>query len=246
MSLSTEFLGIAASISFRGGATIGSACVSAYFEGNDFDVVYGWGSNSNAFPILQSTALTAAKITNLYAFRNLSTGVMAGGTFGYAGNGDVTIARKTYNSADYTGGFEVTDRISVKHVFANTATYSMTIDEDLVRLFGKSSILYTVHGSGTNGNPTGIITFGGVNGSSLVIDGADYNRPIQVSIVRTSANTLNAKVINSTFRSKGTTAQRPASATDGALYLDTTLVATNGKPIFKSGAVWVDSLGAVV
>jgi hypothetical protein len=40
----------------------------------------------------------------------------------------------------------------------------------------------------------------------------------------------------------GTTAQRPASATTGRPYVDTTL----GKPIWKIGANWVDATGATV
>lgn len=45
---------------------------------------------------------------------------------------------------------------------------------------------------------------------------------------------------------KGTTAQRPAlPATAVGLYFDTTLAA-NGKPIFWTGALWVDSAGAAV
>lgn len=246
ISLSTEFLGIAISTTFRGGATLGSAIMSAYFEGNTYDIAYGWNSTTSPLDIQQTTNLVASKIVNLYSFRNLGTSLMTEGIYGLIGYGELTINGKKYNSSDYTGGLDVTDRIPVKQLFANTATYAMTVNEDLSRMFGKSSMIYVIHGSGSGGNPTGTITFSNVNGSSLVINGADYSRPIQVSIVRTAANTLSAKVINSAFLAKGTTAQRPASASDGAVYLDTTLAATNGKPIFKSGSVWVDSTGAVV
>jgi hypothetical protein len=44
------------------------------------------------------------------------------------------------------------------------------------------------------------------------------------------------------FTTTGTTAQRPASATTGKPYVDTTL----GKPIWKLGANWIDATGAVV
>lgn len=46
----------------------------------------------------------------------------------------------------------------------------------------------------------------------------------------------------------GTTAQRPKRMYAGQLYLDTTLVATIGKPIWASADLnsWIDSSGAVV
>ena len=44
---------------------------------------------------------------------------------------------------------------------------------------------------------------------------------------------------------KGTTLNRPASAVVGLLYFDTTL-ATEGKPIWFTGTVWVDSTGTIV
>jgi hypothetical protein len=47
---------------------------------------------------------------------------------------------------------------------------------------------------------------------------------------------------------KGTTAARPASLVTsdaGYLYFDTTL-ATDGKPIWWTGAAWVDSAGTIV
>lgn len=48
---------------------------------------------------------------------------------------------------------------------------------------------------------------------------------------------------------KGTTANRPTGlgvADAGLVYLDTTLVPTNGKPITWNGTAWVDSTGATV
>lgn len=48
------------------------------------------------------------------------------------------------------------------------------------------------------------------------------------------------------FAGKGATADRPVlSDTMTAIYFDTTL-ATEGQPVFWTGAQWVDSLGAVV
>lgn len=44
---------------------------------------------------------------------------------------------------------------------------------------------------------------------------------------------------------KGTTANRPGFPTQGQMYLDTTLDA-DGKPIWYTGAAWVDATGAVV
>jgi len=61
-----------------------------------------------------------------------------------------------------------------------------------------------------------------------------------------TAGTPGTWIAGGWFNAKGTTAQRPTpGALDRVTYLDTTLAA-NGKPIWWTGTLWVDALGAAV
>ena len=237
---------------------MGGTYLGTYFEINEFDIVKTNVNPDNAL-IINPIALNLSKCHVLAPIdatsRKPSPTLQSAFNITY---GDKTLRSKRLQI--YTGGTPNTT-LTLKlgeepiKIRGNTPVITLADDSNIRRLFGVVDVEFEVFGTAANNGTSGVTTIKCEAGYTINSVAADTIIPASTSAFKVSARLVNETdwrvfIYHATsvaLLRKGTTAQRPtAAATDGFVYLDTTLIATNGKPIFKSGVAWVDALGAVV
>ena len=231
-TFTSEAIGAGVVLANKGGTTIGNKLGSGYFEGNLADIVYVWSSTfTMSFRVETTIALNVAKIVNLYTFRT-SNETMASGSY-IPVNGDFVINALNYNNAKNVSSGDLSHPEKVHFIRSNSPTLTLSINEDLRRLFTKDSALYLFNGTTTDA-PTGTITINApsgatINGSaSLAIDGKLYDKPILVYIYSTSSTTYYAFVVTSAKAISATATYDPPSLA-AAAQQSTTVTLTRAK-----------------
>lgn len=239
-------------------AQIGGTYLGTYFELNVFDLVKT-SVNSDKSLIINPIALNDDKCFVLSPIGSSSRlpapSLVNGWNIKYGGVEYGQKHLQYYDGLNPTTTIAATVKNPNFKLRANSATVTLTDELKFRELYGNVDLEFEIFGTAVNNGTSGSTTIKCQAGYTINSVAADLIIPASSSAFRISARLVNGTdwrvsiyfASNTNILRKGTTAQRPtSSATDGFVYLDTTLVATNGKPIFKSGSVWVDSTGAVV
>lgn len=251
LSLTSENCGIGVLLGARNATHVGTTVEGDYVENNRFDIVTAWQIDTHkAFTAGDTIGSNPSKWVNMFPWRDQATNKLV--DVGDLNCISVGVGRKRYDGEYAASGTDVTDKLQVKTLFFDAGPITIGANEKLFKSFRKSTMTYILVGSGTNGNPTGVIEITAPagqlmnGGTKLVINGADYDSQIVVTVVRERENVLFAQVLGIKKVKKGATASRPTTGLSvGAMYMDTTLN-PNGKPIFYTGSAWVDATGTPV
>jgi len=250
--LSTEWCGVGFTLGRAYETVIAYNINAGYFEANAFDYIQQWGNNGN--PLLKlgiSNNLNIHTIAEMQSYRFGDGDIRLQNSFDMS---SIMFNYRTYETKSYSSDIiDLSDPNDVLNVITNGGGelqlyFSNFNFNSKFKLQTKTLVLSSGWSENSNN-----ITLKAPEGWTLNGDTKltlyKKEQAIVLTVTISSADHMRSKQLfitgESIYKPSGTTAERPANAPIGYMYLDTTLVAT-GKPIYKTATGWADGLGAVV
>ena len=251
--LSTEYCGVGLTLGDKQKVVIGYNINNSYFEANSWDYIQQWGNtHPNMLNITMAHGLDINRVAEIGSWRVGVWGEERGQNVFNASA--IVLGTRRYEIKDtYGRSVDLSDPQDFINIineggdlllnYSNRAindkfglrTKTLVITQNRVPWVAPSPITIKV--------PDGWYLNGVLNGT-LTTNPQKFATVL--TVVHDATNRYNNQSLyvygDSLYKTSGTTAERPANAPTGFVYIDTTL----NKPVYKTNNGWVDATGAVV